>query len=416
MSKKCRCNIISFGHINLYILLIILGAIFKTLKEILIASTNLNSKGPEKQHPVIITINYALGLCLSFILFIIYKIYNKENKKTNNLLLDKMIHSLNKEITKKEKFLWILYGSIFDFFANLLYAYEWIKDKDYLCVWPTNLFIMSLFSYLFLKMKLYRHHYLSIIIITIFSIVYNGLAHNFESEKLKKNYKGHIIYFSSESIFNMLYVLYKFFMIKKFIKSYEILSFQGLIEFILGIIILAITTICYPKLDDFNTYREKINESGLEKAMFCLLIFINFLTFLTIFIILDIFTPFHILLLNILSDILYEIIIFIRDVKKKDIETKIAGIIYCILIIISIFMVLVFIEIIQLNFCGLSRMTKKNIEERAKLDVALSNDDDYSNNVSNINSRKISLINEGNYQYELKEFNTRKISQISSFY
>ena len=374
----------------------------------------MNSKGPEKQHPVIITINYALGLCLSFILFIIYKIYNKENKKTNNLLLDKMIHSLNKEITKKEKFLWILYGSIFDFFANLLYAYEWIKDKDYLCVWPTNLFIISLFSYLFLKMKLYRHHYLSIIIITIFSIVYNGLAHNFESEKFKKNYKGHIIYFSSESIFNMLYVLYKFFMIKKFIKSYEILSFQGLIEFILGIIILAITTICYPKLDDFNTYREKINESGLEKAMFCLLIFINFLTFLTIFIILDIFTPFHILLLNILSDIISG---FIEETYIS--PSKLVTLTYFILIIISLFMVLVFIEIIQLNFCGLSTMTKKNIEERAKLDSVLSNKIDNMDDVSNIQgigSKKISLVNEGDYNIELKEIDSRKISQITYFY
>ena len=67
MSKKCRCNIISFGHINLYILLIPLGALFKAAKDIITSRSEKlgkdNAKNPENQHPVIITINYALGLC-----------------------------------------------------------------------------------------------------------------------------------------------------------------------------------------------------------------------------------------------------------------------------------------------------------------------------------------------------------------
>ena len=43
-------------------------------------STKFADKVIEDQHPIIITINYALGLCLSFIFFIIYKICNKSNK------------------------------------------------------------------------------------------------------------------------------------------------------------------------------------------------------------------------------------------------------------------------------------------------------------------------------------------------
>ena len=38
-------------------------------------------------------------------------------------------------------------------------------------------------------------------------------------------------------------------------------------------------------------------------------------------------------------------------------------------------MILVFIELIELNFCGLSEMTNKNIEARAKIDVLEDNDD-----------------------------------------
>ena len=412
MSEKSRCNIISFGHINLYILLIILGAGLNALKEYL--SVQINSKGPGKQHPVITTINYAMGLCLSFILLIRYKIYNKENKKTNISYLDKTMHSQNKEITKKEKFLWILYGSAFDFFANLIYAYVWIKDEDYLCFWPSNMFLMSLFSYFILKMKLYRHHYLSIIIINIFGLVYTITYICWKPDFVENILKGNTIYLIAEGFFNILYVLYKFFMFKKFIKSFEILSLQGLIELILGIIVLIITTTCYPKFDNFKIFKENLEKSKEEKIIFCSLLLTNFFTSLTIFIILDIFTPFHILLLNILSDIISG---FIEETYIS--PSKLVTVTYFILIIISLFMVLVFIEIIQLNFCGLSTMTKKNIEERAKLDSDLSNESNNIDDVSNIQrigSKKISLVNEGDYNIELKEIDSRKMSQITSNY
>ena len=79
MSKKCRCNLISFDHVNIYMLLIILGAFLKAFKEHITSNLSKLRQGeanePGKQHPVIITINYAFGLCLSFIFFIIYKIY-----------------------------------------------------------------------------------------------------------------------------------------------------------------------------------------------------------------------------------------------------------------------------------------------------------------------------------------------------
>ena len=396
MSKKCKFNIISFGHINLYLLLILLGAFFNAAKYLITSKSDKlgqdDPKEPEKQHPVIITIIYALGLSLSFIFFIIYKLCNKGPKTNHIFLLDRLTARTSniKEITKKEKFLWILLGSIFDFIANLINAYNWINKENYLCYWPTNMLLMTLFSFLFLKMKLYKHHYLSIIIITIFGLAYNFIYGNFNKTNVEKNYKGYIIYFFTEGTFNMLYVLYKFFMIKKSIKSYGILFFQGLIELILGIIILAISTKFYPKLDDFTAYIKDI--SSKEIFIFFSLIINNFLTYLTIFIILDMFTPFHIFLQNIITDIIISIFdeIFVSEGYKI--------IAYVIFLIISIFMVLVFIEIIHLNFCGLSTMTKKNIEERASLDSILNNDNDI-NNIKNIDDETIYL---DEYSFELK--------------
>ena len=414
MSKKCKCNIISFGHINLYILIILLGAVFNTAKYLITNKSKKlgedDPKKPESQHPVIITINYAMGLCLSFIFFIIYKIRNKRNKTTNIFLLDNIINKSNiyKEVTKKEKFLWILLGSIIDFIANIINSYNWVKKDNYLCYWPSNILLMSLFSYLLLKMKLYKHHFLSIIIITIVGIIHNIISGNFEIQTLKENYKGYIIYFFTEGTFNILYVLYKFFMIKKSIKSYGILFFQGLIELLFGMITLAVTTKYFPNVDSLETYKDQLDSS--EILRFFSLIFINFVKYLTIFIIIDKFTPFHIFLQDILMGIIYTLF----EWPFGDVIYKIA--IYWIFIIICTFITLVYIEIIQLNFRGLSTMTKENIEERARLDSILydeKNKDGNSDNYSDCDGRKISC--EG-YDYELQEFNNENNKILPSNY
>ena len=113
-------------------------------------------------------------------------------------------------------------------------------------------------------MKLYKHHYLSIGIIIIIGIADNFVAGNFDKNKIKENYKGYIIYFIVESTFNSLYVFYKFIMVKKFIKSDVILFFQGLIELLLEIITLVITTKYFKNFDNFFLYRnEDLNKSEI---------------------------------------------------------------------------------------------------------------------------------------------------------
>ena len=143
MVKKCKCNIISFGHLNLYILLIPLGAVFSTVEEIIISKSKKLSQLDinKEQHPVILAINKAFGLCLSFIFFIIYKICNKKNKNTNVFLLEKMPNKiiLNKNVSNIEKFLWILLGAVLDFSVNILYSYCSIETDDYLTFWSTNI-------------------------------------------------------------------------------------------------------------------------------------------------------------------------------------------------------------------------------------------------------------------------------------
>ena len=360
MVKKCRCNLISFGNVNLYLLLVPFGGILDAAIDLLKDnSIKFGQSGIEKrQHPIIMTINYNLGLCLSFIPFTIYRIRNKRNKKMKTFIVDKATNNYN--ISNKEKFLWILLGSIFDFIAKVIYYYNWIDSDDYLNYNASNILLMSLFSYWLLKTKLYKHHYLGIGVTSVIGIATNFIWKYFTLEAIKKNYIGYIMYFVAESMINIQYVLYKFFMYKKFIKSYAIFTFQGLIELTLGIIILVISTKYFTAFNSYIDFFKDIDR--LEIAMFCILVFFHFLAYMTVGIVIDIFTPFYLFLINILSDI----IIKLFNVKISSYKIEMA--ICLIFLFISIFMILIFTEIIQLNFCGLSYMTKINIEKRAELD------------------------------------------------
>ena len=398
MRKKCKCDIITFEHINLYILLVPFGALLYFFIELVrLKSAKFSQMGVNKrQHPIIMAINYSLGLCLSFIPFIIFKLRIKENKNKNIFLIDKMMNKFNTnfETTKKEKFLWILLGSVLDFIFKVVYYYNLNESENYLNYLGTNIIFMSLFSYCLFKTKLYKHHYLSIGGLAALGIGSNFALGNFSTDIVRVNYLGYIKDFLAESIFHILYVLYKFFMIKKSIKSYTILFFQGLNELILGIIILVLSTKYFDFIDSYKDYFKDLD--GKEIGIFISLIIIHFLTYLIIYIIIDIFTPFHIILLNILTEI---IISFFYQLNKL--------VINLITLIISIFMFLIYIEIIQLNFFGLSYMTKKNIEERAKLDTINSdfynkNDDDENNNSNNKDNDSISKsITYSGYSWEL---------------
>ena len=60
------------------------------------------------------------------------------------------------------------------------------------------------------------------------------------------------------------------------------------------------------------------------------------------------------------------------------------------IILIEIFMLLIFTEIIELNFCGLEYNTKKNIKEREKLSAELDSKSDDSGDICVIQLKEIS--------------------------
>ena len=411
MSRKCTK--ISFGKINRYIILILFGAIFRSLLTLL-EQNSVNFEN-ENKHPIVYSMIYSLGLCLNFILVLIIKFRKKsakevERKKSvvDNLLpLDKdnrinAFANMNiKQITNKEKYLWILLISIIDYISYVFFCKFWVNYDNYLNTWAFTIGFMSIFSYKILQIKYYRHHYLCIIVIIIEGISYNIISHKFYPEAFMKNYLYYLSFLVTEVIFSLLSVLDKYLIHKKYINSYEILFSQGIIEFILGVITLTITT-KINKLDNFFDFIHSFSNNGKEIVIFVALIIDQFFVYAVQITVIDIFSPFHVFLMKIIN----EFILFFSTIDKNINNIKVL-ILTLVCIVTCLIMILIFIEIIELNFCGLSYMTKKNIELRARLDSVLEvNDDekggiDYEGYLLSLKDDKLKELNDINEIYSI---------------
>ena len=377
MSKKCKC--ISLGEINRYIIFIIIGAIFMSGTSII---TNISKFfNPENFYIIIFTLANSLGLSLSFILVIIYKKSNKVNK-VNKLELIIKNH-------KKEKFLWILFVSIIDYISTIFSFLLYKPIYSLFIFWTSDILSLSLISYIIFKVKLYKHHYLSIIIIMILGLLYDIKTEIFTYENFKNNYLE-VIYNIIEKIFaDFSYILYKYYMINKYIKYHEIMFYEGIIELILSIITLIITTnIGY--LDNFWNYYNNLDSK--EIIIFILLIIFQFMYNFMIFKVIEIYSQYHIRLLT----TLFVLIMFFVHFDTINILVSITALI---LILICSIMILIFVEIIELNCFGLSYMTKKNIKIRAQLDFGIENEQ-YEND------------SQIEYQDYLIDFNDIKITEM----
>jgi hypothetical protein len=175
----------------------------------------------------------------------------------------------------------------------------------------------------------------------------------------------------------------------KFSPPYEVCLFIGLFTFFFYLIILIISSFiscnfdfCYLKdektglkyFDSFAIYTSKID----LKEFFLLIIEIINIGYINISIILTIkyFTPYHSMIIVIIGRM-------ILTIEKLFSGIDLYNIIYIILLIFIFFGLLIYVEIIELNFCGIQKYTKDNIEKRGDIDTLLA-DKNSSRNSSTI--------------------------------
>ena len=141
MAKK---GIISLGKANIYIFLIFVPIIFRYCLSF--AESQSKFYSGDNSHPILYTLNYSLGLCLSFFLLIIYKRNIKINDKEYNLSTTDNNNNEDppiqiKQITATEKYVWILLVSFIDFTIRILSSIYWLNLDNYLIIGHLILFL-----------------------------------------------------------------------------------------------------------------------------------------------------------------------------------------------------------------------------------------------------------------------------------
>ena len=366
---------IIFGKIDRKILIPIFGGIAMLIYQYIFEFFPKNEI--ISQNPFLLNIYFSIGMIFALIPYLIFKNRNKQvnntydnsNLKKNESKLNiDLIYDESSNTIKTNKYRYIILSSICDFIQTLLYNLFTIK-----CVYNTWFFditFISLFAYLFLKMKLYKHQYISMIIIIIFGLGLNIIEYfKFDGEENKIDFFETIMKLISEIFFSLVVVISKYNMEKNYCSPYEICVWEGSITLFLHIICLVVTNLIGPTIFDIkypDNFFEYFGNYDIYDFIICLIVIIisiiyNILFFLTC----DYFSPFHILITSIIEECYNYFQI------NEDLTLNVLGITTLILIG---FTFLIFIEIIELNICNISFYTKNNIVKRSKEESFLGNE------------------------------------------
>ena len=360
---------IGLGKINKNLIPLALGCIFCFLNRIV-----NQSKETELFNNIILTNIFISAANLLIIIPYIISIFrskkvgnNNTNNKNNNNNVQNNLSTGNislegssleyiyldvkvkvEEIKYKKLFILLI---AFIFFANYCMFVYTFKLKTN--TWIMFILFVSIFYYLLFKSKLYRHHYLSIIIILILGIVIDIILGNYTTGE--NNYYL-LITFSILRIIllSFNYVLIKYTIEKKYVSLYTIGFFSGILNLIF-FIIFAILDSYFFHLNDYKRYFENFKSS--ELLIIFGLMFTQLGLYTTTFFIDKNESPCHIFIVFVFGQFAYYF-------QNFELPEGSGIVIVCLILIL--FFSLVFNEIIELNFFGLSFNTKKNIAFRAE--------------------------------------------------
>ena len=359
--------IISFGNINKKILFAIFGGIFKLLSDLIVKFLRKSKKIEIREHPFILGINAGLGYCISFIPFLIFK-RNYEYLKQKNFDVDKkLIYNETDDyfLEKREKKFrpWLIIAFC-DFFQKLL-SFIYISLYNF---WMFDILFILIFSHFILKVKLYKHHFISLMLIIIFGIIIN-IIYNIYEEISEEFFFKILNTFIIEIIFSLQIVVAKYAMEYKLSSPYEICLFEGVFILVINLILLIIFTfipmseIKYIKntkyegkmyIDNFFQYFSKI--SYIEVISFIIIMLGRFGFNIFCLLIIKYFTPSHSIIILIIGEVYFAF---------NDLEPLWRVFIEYFIYALLIFVMLVFLEIIEINLWGLQKNTERNISLRA---------------------------------------------------
>jgi hypothetical protein len=264
----------------------------------------------------------------------------------------------------------------------------------------SNVLFLIVFQKSILKGKIYRYQIASLIIFFILDVAYIIII--ILDHKLLYNIVEIIFIFASNCLF-MLELTY----IKNMLNSNPTILFRiciliGVFSFCFNLIATIITSVIEPHVDvkDKNKiyifsykYYIKAVDNNIGKEISLILVFVvlnciyNILQFLTI----KNLSPNHVLITHIMLGIYTSIVMKIQNVEM----TLLTFIFSIVLYILFFFLLFIFLEIIQLNFCGISKEMTFKLRLKSDVDkymqsfdstIETTKDNNKDNNNEKINS------------------------------
>ena len=279
---------------------------------------------------------------------------------------------------KKNKYTFIILVSILDFIARcnsiimfLLFDPSNLEDRHIKWIISIDISSRILFSRLMLKIKLYKHHVVSIllcsigffimIVFALQSIIFGGDGKYFNLNNwifiisiiLQKNF-----YAIEDSISKIL-------LTDKFLLPHYLMFLRGCFSFILYLILCVILFLTsYAKISNFKNLFEG-TDFRVHLLLKGLRLISSFVRIFSIFKIIDIFTPIHVGFLNIVSS-------FTETIQFTIVTTEKEHIIHIVFDMICLFVIgfgtLIFTEILIVNACGMNEKTKPGLLLNEQLD------------------------------------------------
>jgi hypothetical protein len=455
---------ISFGKFNAYYKFIISSVVFKLLYNLLFGvqigySTQLLRLLPENDfvdHSLIHDLFNYLGIfIISLILLLCDKIYTKKKVKEPEVKSKPRISLIHNEVDFDIidgklcinlliiTFLWVLMEQ-----SEKIYYYCTLNDLDY---WPCEMLILAYFCKKMFGKKLYKHQKFS-----IFFILIVGSLLKFGSFIISLHIDDQDILFIQRKFWIPLGII--FFLIIIFFRSYVSCKLKWIIDYkyifviklmilygfsgiIVNSLICLIATYsecnsdkCAIKSSDgserhyesFLIYLEKMatitsNEKFIEILYIILASLFNFFVVLNHLLIIKYLSPIHTICSGAIYYILIQIIlIIVNKIKnnnffKGEENQKDKAVKYLFDIssdFFSAFSTTIFLELIELNFCGCNYNLRKNIIERSKLDGTTVDDIENGSLVKDNSIYNRSTVKSSDYSRQITKIT--ELSVISS--
>ena len=356
MSKK----LIIFGQINKKYLLPFFFFFFEIILSIINGYFLL-----KENHFLFKLFDGGLGQMSVRLLPIIFKISNKNNDKDNLIIKNKFLQYF---LICLFLFLTITIRVIGDYIIDRLTKEDGIYNDNNVFL-KTDFIVLSFgmtflvcITICLLKYKYYKHHIISMIIFLIFGVISDIALDNYG----EINGYFFLIKFIKivEIIIESFYICYQKYMMEKLYFPYWSVSFvQGCFVFCIASVLLIVILINPDKeksslefISKFYLYFDNDINSIIVKEIVQLFLYI-FSSTLTILILYN-FVPNFIYIITQLTYI------------SQNIMEKSSDKLYCIVFyFIQFIALMIHLEILELNFCGLNKYTRRNIHLRGILDL-----------------------------------------------